>query len=883
MRLLVLALLATWGLPGWALAQTLTRAPELLTFVEAPYPASELEEPRSVTVGLRILIAVDGTVSEVEVIESGGEAFDAAAVEAARQFVFSPAEVDGAPSAIRIAYRYTFEVAEEAVAIETADLVGVVRARRGAAPLEGIALRASRQRAEGEAPSERDVLEVITDAAGRFELLAIAPGLWSIALSGEAIVPALTEETIAAGERLEVAYDVSLAVAEDPAEEGDDLEIVVTAPALRRSVVSTEVSAEEARLVPGTSGDVVRVIESMPGVARSTAGSGALVVWGASPDDTRVYVDGVPIPRLFHEGGLRSVVQPDFVTSVELIPGGYGPAYGRGLGGIVSIRTETPAGDGAHGVLSLDVLDASAMVRGEVDGRVRLAASGRVSVLDLLADAALGPDISAFVPVPRYRDGQLRGRIDLGGGDVLELVGMLASDRFSRGVANPDPALATSDTRSTDFQRVYLTWTRDRGDGTEITVTPYFGLDQRLSETRTGNVGTSLSTQTLLAGLRARVRTRVSAWLSLEVGLDAEVSASDLPRSGSIGLPPREGDVRVFGQPPPDAVSRDAWTALNIGVAPYVEGDFTLADGTLHVLPGVRLDPYLRTVSRRVPVAPDAAEIGLFLQDFRAEPRLSVRWDVVPELSLRAAGGLYHQPPRAEDLSASFGTPDLPISQGLHAVLGATVRPTESTSIEVTGFFTYGDDLAMRSAASAPLAAQALVPSGESRAYGAQVLLRQNLLEGFQGWIAYTLSRSERLDRSDAAWRLSDYDQTHVLTTVLSYRIPTLELDVGLRFRVTSGYPRTQVIGTSYDASRDRYQPVFGSHNGIRLPEFVQLDLRVGRTFRIDTVTLDVFLEVLNVWDQPNVEELVYSPDYSARAGVRGLSILPVLGIRGAL
>ncbi|MFY0534606.1 hypothetical protein [Nannocystis pusilla] len=31
-------------------------------------------------------------------------------------------------------------------------------------------------------------------------------------------------------------------------------------------------------------------------MARSAAGSGQLIVWGAAPQDTRVYVDGVPIP-----------------------------------------------------------------------------------------------------------------------------------------------------------------------------------------------------------------------------------------------------------------------------------------------------------------------------------------------------------------------------------------------------------------------------------------------------------------------------------------------------------------------------------------------------------------------------------------------------------
>ncbi len=934
---LVLALAARAG------AQSLTRAPELVTFVAAPYPESELGEDgsaREVAVELGILIAVDGTVADVEVRTSGGAAFDEAAVAAARQFVFTPAEVDGAAAAIWISYRYVFEVEEIAEAIETADLVGVVLA--GGEVIEGVVVRVQRLDSDpiaGAGPDDlREVFPLrseatiwgnsppagrrprtgrmgastdsdsgsgidlgseesaspttsndvdtrveMTDTSGAFSFLELPPGRYAVSIEGEGIVPAATEEVLVAGERLEVRYDVAR-VSVDVPSEGDDLELVVTAPALRRAVVSTEVRAEEARLVPGTSGDVVRVIESLPGVARATAGTGNLVVWGAAPEDTRTYVDGVPIPRLMHEGGLRSVIQPDFVTGIELLPGGYGPSYGRGLGGVVAVRTETPHDDdGLHGSLALDLLDASMMLRAQLDPRVHVAGAARVSLIDLFADAALGEANAAFVPVPRYRDGQLRGRFDLSDGDVLEVVGLLASDRFARGVPNPDPALAVSDTRALDFQRVYLTWTRDRGDGTEIVVTPYVGFDQRLSEATFGNVRTAEASETVLGGLRARLRTRITEWLSLEIGIDAEVRSTSLARTGSVGLPSREGDVRAFGQAPPDRISEDTWSVLSASVAPYVEADFSLANGALHVLPGVRLDPYVRSMSLRAPVADGAAPIGLTLQDFRAEPRLSIRFSPDELITLSAAGGLYHQPPSPRDLSASFGTPSLPLAQGLHAVLGASVQATETTSIEVTGFFTHQNALAMRSASSAPLAAQALVPSGEGRAYGAQLLLRQQLVEGLQGWIAYTLSRSERLDRDGAAWRLSDYDQTHVLTVVASYRIPTIELDVGLRFRVSSGYPRTAVIGSSYDAARDRAQPVFGTHNAIRLPEFVQLDLRIGRSFSIDIVTIDVFLEVLNVWDQPNVEEYAYAPDFSARDGVRGLPILPVLGIRGAM
>ena len=79
------------------------------------------------------------------------------------------------------------------------------------------------------------------------------------------------------------------------------------------------------------------------------------------------------------------------------------------------------------------------------------------------------------------------------------------------------------------------------------------------------------------------------------------------------------------------------------------------------------------------------------------------------------------------------------------------------------------------------------------RAYGGQLLLRQELLRGFFGWITYSLTRSERRDHPDTDWRLFDFDQTQALGVVASYQLGH-GWDVGTRFRYTTGFPRTPVV-----------------------------------------------------------------------------------------
>lgn len=850
-----------------AAAPQLTKAPALLKFVEAPYPQVEPKPTADVGVTLSILIEPTGKVGDVSVLASGGPQFDAAAIEAAKAFEFSGAEVDGKPAAIRIEYRYVFTMRQEQVVPTTGVLAGTVRDADTKAPVPGVKV----ELAGG--------ISALTDAQGQFRIDQLAPGKTNLTLSGDRLTPLTTEETIVAGEELEVTYKVALQPA-DGAQEGpaDDFEILVRAPpALKREVVSTKVTAEQARSVPGAQGDVVRVVESLPGVARSAVGSGQLVVWGAGPEDTRTYVDGVPIPRLYHEGGLRSTVYSGVVSSVELVPGGYGAAFGRGLGGLVRIDTETPNKVGLHGQAAADVLDASAMLTNTFSDRFRATAAARVSIIDQLSKA-LGDDVGEYVPIPRYRDGQVRASYKLKGGGSVDLVGMLSMDHTSRGVPNEDPALSTRESRDSSFYRLYARYVEESSKGTRTVVTPYIGFGTQSLKSSYGSTVTSLSDDDFLVGVRASQAVRVAPWFSIEGGIDAQVENHSLQRRGSLGLPAREGDVRVFGQPPPDSLAFDRYETSRVGVAPYLEADFAALDDKLHIVPGLRVDPLFRSVSRKVPQAAGQPSIGLYAQDFAVEPRLAIRYQAHDRFLVHAATGLYHQQPAVADLSAAFGNPQLGTSRAVHTVLGAQIKAMDKLSIELTGFATFMDDLTMRNAADAPRTAEALLTTGAGRTLGLQTLVRRDLSDHVFGWVAYTLMRSQRKNTDASPWRLFDFDQSHVLSTVLVWT-PFKGFEVGGRFRLSSGYPRTAVDGTYYDGRRDRVQPVFGKQNGIRIPLFVQLDLRASQLFHVGDSELQVYLEVQNVTNRQNTEELVYSPDFTRRDGIKSLPILPVAGL----
>ena len=209
----------------------------------------------------------------------------------------------------------------------------------------------------------------------------------------------------------------------------------------RKEPATSAVRGREARELAGTHGDAVVAAQRLPGVAREPVGSGQLVVWGAAPRDTRLLLDGIELPALYHGGGLRSVVPTELVKRIELAPAAFGPQYGRALGGVLAIDAEAPDEGATRLRASLDPLDAHASVATPLSGG-HLFAGARYSLLDRLLGPVLSTTARELFPLPRYWDGQLLAAFPLRAGERLELLLLGASDSALRTVDADDCARA---------------------------------------------------------------------------------------------------------------------------------------------------------------------------------------------------------------------------------------------------------------------------------------------------------------------------------------------------------------------------------------------------------------------------------------------------------
>ena len=150
-----------------------------------------------------------------------------------------------------------------------------------------------------------------------------------------------------------------------PLENAPSYETVVTT---RPPEPALTVAGQDLTTTPGSLGDPLRTIESLPGVATPAWPLPVYAVRGANPGNTGFVLDDLRVPALFHLALGPAVIHPYFFDDLTFYPGGYPARYGRYVGGLVSAHTREPASDMAHAAVDVRLYDAGALVSAPLPG-----------------------------------------------------------------------------------------------------------------------------------------------------------------------------------------------------------------------------------------------------------------------------------------------------------------------------------------------------------------------------------------------------------------------------------------------------------------------------------------------------------------------------------
>jgi TonB family protein len=858
-------------------ATKLSKVPKLKKFIPAEYPKDALDKGITADVMLLLDINAEGKVDSVgiaEPVNPPGMGFEEAATIAAQQFEFEPAEMDGKPIAVQINYRYHFTLAPKAppppppapaptpappaaagpaapagpARAPVVNFSGQLRERGTRLPLAGVLVTVFRD--DGPAPVG---FEAPADATGVFHFLDLAPGEWKILIEASGYYPFRTSEEIHPGEATNVVYYV---------EKGsyNPYDVTVTATRPRKEVSRTVITAAEIDKIPGTAGDPISVVQNFAGVARAPLLSGQIIVRGSAPQDTKIFLDGATIPLIYHFGGLRSVIPIGMLDSLEFYPGNFSPSYGRAIGGIVDVQVKRLQPKKVSGYADISILDSSVYLEAPLGDKGGIAIAGRRSYLDFVLNAVVPSDAPVNLTIaPRYYDYQVVANYRPTPAHDLRAFYIGSDDRFE--ILFKDPAdLGTQITgndasSSTTFYRSILTYRYVPGNGFENMAQ----VSQGRTQTSNSLGQLTFNLDTYSSQLRDTAKKAFADWVTLSVGVDAIYSNT----SGLVRLPPppKEGQPQSMQFDLSNLIETRFNNVTYWEPAGFAELELKPLPGLL-ILPGVRADYFTRSHEGVV------------------EPRITARDQINDRFTLKAGVGLFAQEPTFDETDASFGNPALKPERAIHYSVGAEYKPRPYVTLDATLFYKDMSHMVSPTVATrddgTPLRYD---NTGVGRAYGLELVARHDFAHNFTGWLAYTLSRSERRDSGQADYRLFDFDQTHILTVLGSYTLPR-NWQVGGRFRFVTGDPTTPVVGAVFNASRDQYDPVYGRVNSSRIEAFHQLDLRVDKRWVYQSWMLDAYLDIQNIYNRANPEGQTYNYNFRQSQVQQGLPILPILGVR---
>ncbi len=813
----------------------------------ARYPrralADKVREP--VTVVLVLSLDAQGGVTSATVESPQGHGFDEAAVEAAQGLAFEPARRDGKAIAAKIRHKYVFTP-------PPARFGGKALGGERDTPLAGA--RVTVTGADGQA---RTALTA-PDGSWSFD---VPPGRYKIVVTAEGYDPRDTEEPAEAGEEVGVTLRLARPGATTPgaaaaaSSDGPVVDIQVRGERPPREITRRTLEQRELLRIPGTNGDALRAIQNLPGVARPPALAGLLIVRGSGPQDTNVFIDGTLVPIVYHFGGLSSVVPTESLERLDFYPGNFSTQYGRVMGGIVDVGLRDPrARDGkVHGLAQVDLIDARVLAEGPIGKGWSFMVGGRRSYVDAWLGPVLAAAGSGVSTAPRYYDYQAIIAKELSSKSSFRLAFFGSDDKLEilvKGVNAQEPGLTGGLAAHTGFWRAQARYKNRFSEDTELRMTSAVGQD--FIDFSLGDIFFKLTTFPVMT--RLELGQKLAPGVVTNFGVDLLYVPYDVfarfPPPARPGEPPGGPFLSR-----PALTSQDTDAVFRPGF--YDEFELTPWRGG-RIVPGVRVD-YSRDIKK-----------------WDVSPRMVARQDLTrgfPRTTVKGGVGVFRQPPQPQETNPVFGQLGLSSNRANHYTAGFEQEITRHVEIGMEGFYKQLDNLVVLRRGN----------QGLGRVYGVETLLRYKPDARFFGWLAYTLSRSDRKDLSEEDWRPFQFDQTHILTVLGSYRLGR-GWEVGARFRLVSGSLTTPNRYGFFDENAGAYLPdqdfpLFGE----RLPMFHQLDIRVDKVWKTKDFTFSLYMDLQNAYNRSNVEGVQYNFNYSQRQFATGLPFLPSFGIRGEL
>jgi hypothetical protein len=692
----------------------------------------------------------------------------------------------------------------------------------------------------------------VSENDGSFEMMGLPAGNYSLRISAVGYETQTLQINIQPGKTLELNISLKEKIIEFGPVEVTSLKGQEQSDT-RTSLI--DLNPISAKILPGASEDVFRTLQSLPGVLAPNDFSSQLIVRGSGPDQNLIVMDDVEIFNPYRLYGLISMFNPDAVSDINLITGGFPAKYGDRLSAVLDVTNkEGNTKKAITGSVNASIVDANIVLEGKnpfnISGSWLF--NSRRTYYDLIIEpfvknAGLVEDDVTF---PNFYDLQAKLVLIPFKGNKFLLNGIYSRDGVF--VVSPDnrktaDSIGVSNVTKNDvlsfawhlapsanyLNKLILSWYKNSGvtdfdseildpslnrdDFKEVlsdTLAPYllyfkFNMDFSFRKYSIDDKFTYLWGKNIFeagAGVDF-MQTIIDFKFDLDPELTAIFSANPQFRAALSDIK-NVNNYRKYRA--------------------YLQNNFNI-DDKFFIQPSLRFDYYD------------------ILNKIYAAPRLSFSYALDHLTTLRAVWGIYYQSPGYEkirdqnvllNLNRNY-TYALDAERAIHYVIGIERWLTNEWNFKVEGYYKDFNNLIVSKllpgtryvtekipgkdpkyvsgwtrSVTIPVDSLTQIPINNSygKAYGIEFFLsKQNISDDkkLSGWVSYALAFADRFEDGNKYY--FRFDQRHTVNVILNYKINHW-LDVGLRWQYGSGFPISEPVGI-------KPRIILADENGDGIPE----------------------------------------------------------------
>lgn len=744
---------------------------------------------------------------------------------------------------------------------------------------------------------------VTTDADGYFDVEVSGPGEYTFRILRPTGIQEIKKKVSVDGEVITLYTDKT---------EVPKGAIVVEGRKEKTILSRYKVRYDEIKRMPGTLGEALNAIQTLPGIfappffgGAGAGAPGAIVIRGGNPAWNTVLYDDLPILYVYHLDTITSVIHNDLIKEINIYTGAYPSNYANATGGIIEIET-TDTVKKATGQFSVSIQNSIAMYQTPLfDGKGYIAVGGKVGYLDKTLGAT--GLIPKGIRLPQYYSSNVKFIYNITPTQQIGFYFINANDNFVADI----PKTPQNDPTKDPFQAVAganvavgqgfrttalrYTWTpgsKFSNRFTLINFDPYFKNMVKFGSIEADFIGRAPYT-----GLRQDAFWDVFDFLRIDFGTEYRYVAYNISGFAPRLKDPNNPSPNPYKTDDPDFEKRDVTekTFTNYANA-YSTFHFFL--GNFKLEPGVRWD-YVGNARQGV-VGPR------FVASYKVDGFLE------GTTFFGGAGDYYRYPfINGGVISKESGNPYLKFEKAFKYGGGIDQAITKEWSIKGEIFRNEFSNLVVSDIyVSEPIGlnpdkAQWLTQpivfnrplnysnSGTGYSRGYELFIKKtnkpNSRDWF-GWISYTWSQAYRNNNTYVAYtdedkrvRLDaleqrirglfpnskevpyDYDVTHLVSVVFGWRYSETD-QIGARWVYRTAFPITPVTGDdgglykNPNNNQTYWNPTYSTNpfsadyeNSKRVAPYHRLDIRYDKFFNYEWGYMNWYIELINVYMRRNV------------------------------